>query len=96
MKYTLTEKTILFRGRELVQIVRNDGVVGGHIESKQNLSQEGGCWVFCGGKVFDNALVFGNAEVFGVVCGSAEVGRNSVIGVFANVKSGHHYDVQII
>ena len=36
------------------------GTVGGYVESEDNLSQEGECWVA------DDAIVFGNARVRGV------------------------------
>lgn len=96
MKYTLTEKRILFRGRELFQIRRSDGVLGGYVESEKNLSQYSGCWVFLGGRVFGDAIISGNAEVFGVVYGTAEVGGNSVIGENASVPSGIHHSVEIV
>ena len=41
------------------------GTVGGYVESEDNLSQEGECWVADDAIVFGNARVFGNAFVFG-------------------------------
>lgn len=90
MKYILTSKSILFRGRELFQIQRPNGDFGGYIESERNLSQVGACWVYQSGKVFDNAVVMDNAQVFGVVYGNATIAGGILIGSFASVCSGHH------
>lgn len=58
------------------------GDLGGYIESEQNLSQEGNCWIdgeetqVCGDvEVRDNAVVCDSAFVFGssLVCDNAEV-----------------------
>ena len=65
------------------------GSIGGWLESKENLSQEGTCWVYDDAKVFgdarvaDDARIYGNAEVAGKakvfdsakVCGNAKVNR---------------------
>jgi hypothetical protein len=40
------------------------GDLGGWIQSKKNLSQEGECWVFSNAHVYNNAQVYGNAQVF--------------------------------
>lgn len=56
--------TILHRIRRL-----SDGKIGGWIESEENLSQDGNCWVddeakvYYRGKVLGNAQVYGNAEI---------------------------------
>ncbi len=57
------------------------GELGGWVESKKNLAQEGECWIG------DNAVVLDDAEVFGdaKVSGSAEVGEYAVIGGKAEV-----------
>ena len=77
-KYELveTDKTTPF-GKPLFQVVAlrdfgdvRKGDLGGYIESTDNLSNEGNCWVSDNARVFekarvsDNARVFGNAEVF--------------------------------
>lgn len=90
VKYILTGKSIFFRGRELWQIQRPNGDLGGHIECEQNLSQEGGCWVYQGGRVFDNASVVDNAQVFGVVYGNATISGGAMIGSAADINSGYH------
>lgn len=45
------------------------GDLGGYVESENNLSHEGSCWVFDDAKVYDSARVSGDA----CVSGSAEV-----------------------
>lgn len=84
-KYELTDEEIEFNGHILYRIRAlkdfgdvQEGDLGGFIESEDNLSHEGNCWigdevkVFGNAKVYenaevtDNALVFGNAEVYGV------------------------------
>ena len=57
------------------------GELGGFIEKRANLSDEGNAWVYGNAEVCDNAEVSGNAEVYGDarvsgdarVCGNAEV-----------------------
>ena len=89
-KYKLGEKheTLdLFRVVALRDI-SNDvkkGAVGGWVESEDNLSQLGECWVYDNALVFGNARVSGDARVFGNarvsddawVCGSAHVCGNA-------------------
>ncbi len=90
-KYKLGEKdetTGLYRIialRDFVGVAA--GELGGLIASEDNLSQEGGCWVYgaaqvCGdalvcddARVSGDALVHGNARVHGnaLVCGTARV-----------------------
>jgi len=58
-----------------------DGLLGGYIESEENLDQAGSCFVFGeavvsgDALVYDDAWVFGNARVYGdaLVCGGAKV-----------------------
>ena len=104
-KYKFTKETQQYFGRTLHRIVatRNFGNVkagslGGWIETEDNLSHEGNCWVyndaraFENARVFDNALVFGNAWVYGKarVFGNAQVSDNAwVYGralVFGNTR----------
>ena len=69
-KYEFTGETKKFSGRTLKRIKRiSDGVIGGWIESEENLSHEGWCFIY------DEAIVYGEAEVYGEarVCGEAEV-----------------------
>lgn len=57
-KYEFTGETKKFSGRTLKRIKRiSDGVIGGWIESEENLSHEGWCFIY------DEAVVYGEAEV---------------------------------
>lgn len=98
MKYKLlTEDSIkLSDGTRLyrVQALKDFGDVkqgdtGGYIESKDNLSQRGNCWVYDSARVFGSARVSGNAQVFG----DAQVsGSVLVYGDAWVYGSAHVYD----
>jgi UDP-3-O-[3-hydroxymyristoyl] glucosamine N-acyltransferase len=60
------------------------GDIGGYVESENNLSQYGNCWVSDNARVFDNALVFDNAKIS---C-SARVSDNAKISGSASVYGG--------
>jgi len=96
-KYEFTGKTRKYRDSTLHQIralkeithigtsrqaTVKKGDLGGWIESEENLSHEGLCWVLPGGMVFENAIVKGNATVFknGKVYGEADVSETAVVG----------------
>ena len=51
------------------------GDKGGYVESEENLSHEGNCWVYDNARVYGNARVSGDVRVFGNtwVSGYAEV-----------------------
>lgn len=63
----------LYRIRSLVSIsqinLKKDDL-GGFVESEENLSQNGRCWIFDdalvynNGKVYDNALIYDNVRVY--------------------------------
>ena len=87
-KYKLTDECMQYVGHKLyrIQSLRSfsdveEGELGGYIESEDNLSHDGMCWVYDEAKVFGNAKVYNNAcvysyaEVFGnaKVCNNAEV-----------------------
>lgn len=69
------------------------GDLGGYIESEDNLSQQGPCWVYDDAKVFGNARVYGQAKVLGNawVYGNANVFELAIIYDNARV-----YDNSII
>ena len=78
----LKDMTIEYEGRPLYRIRAlkdfsnvKKGDLGGYVESYNNLSQEGNCWIFNNAKVYDYAKVFDNADVFGdsKVYGDAKV-----------------------
>lgn len=83
-KYELTDETIEWNEHTLHRIralkgflhaetmsgnLVDPGTLGGWIESEDNLSQEGDCWVWKDAKVYDGAVVYGD----GVIGGEAEV-----------------------
>ena len=97
-KYKLTDECMQYEGHKLyrIQSLRSfsnvkEGELGGYIESEDNLSHNGMCWVYDEAKVFGNAKVcnnacvyfyaevFGNADVFGnaKVCDNAKVFCNA-------------------
>ena len=79
-KYEFTGKEINHFGRILKQIRRlSDGLVGGYIQSENNLSHNGDCFVYDNAKVFGKAKVSGNAQVYGnaLVSGNAWVNGNA-------------------
>ena len=49
------------------------GDLGGYVQSEENLSQKGDCWVYDSGRVYGKARVSGNAEVWARVYGRAQV-----------------------
>ena len=89
-KYKLTNETIHVDGHTLHRIEAltdfsdvYKGDKGGFVESEDNLSQKGDCWIYGTAKVYGNAMVYGNAEVYDTaeVCGNARVlGNASICG----------------
>lgn len=64
-KYEFTNKTMNYNGCILHRIKRiSDGKLGGWIESEDNLSQEGNCWIGDNAKVYGDATIYDNAQVF--------------------------------
>ena len=82
-KYRLLENdTITVGSRTLYRIEAlkdfvnvKKGDKGGYVESEENLSHEGNCWVYGNAQVFGYAEVFGNAKVYG----NAEVYGNALV-----------------
>ena len=117
-KYELTDETMEFDGldphilhriRALKDFTLNAfggdvkaGDLGGWIESEDNLSQKGKCWVsknakvYGGAKVYedaivtDRALVFDNAKVYGgaVICEDAEIFDDAKVHGTVHVYGG--------
>ena len=106
-KYILTGETIDYRGHKLYRIKAiksfngiRKGSLGGWIESEDNLSQEGDCWILHEAKVFrkakvsenakvkDNACIYGNACVRGnaKISGNAEVYGNVCIYDYVSIS----------
>ncbi len=76
-KYILTDETKEWRGRTLhrIQAIRDfdnvkKGDKGGWVESENNLSHSGNCWIYNEAiaaetsEVFDDALVYGSSLIF--------------------------------
>ena len=99
-KYKLTDETIQVFGHTLHRIEAlthfsdvYKGDKGGFVESEDNLSQKGDCWIYGTAKVYGNARICDNAEVYGdasvynnarisdnaKVCGDAKVFGGAVI-----------------
>lgn len=88
-KYVLTDETKEFRGQVLHRIVRlRDGKRGGWLQSTDNLSQHGACWVADEAVVMNGAAVTGDAlvEDHAIVCGQASVRGQAVVAGFARVS----------
>lgn len=87
-KYKLTEETIRVHDSTLYRIEAlkdfgdvKEGDKGGFIESEENLSHDGNCWVYSNAKVYGYAKVFGNANVYGYanVYDNAKVCDNAMV-----------------
>lgn len=97
-KYELTDKTIEYDDHTLYQIRAlkdfetidgtqiHAGDLGGYVESEDNLSQEGKCWIGCDDEsgnyavVYENARIYDNALILaGAVHNDAEVYENATI-----------------
>ena len=92
-KYKLTNEFITLSNRKLYRIEAlkdfsnvKKGDKGGFVESEENLSQNGDCWIYGNAKVFGNAKIYGYAEVFG----NAKIFGDTLIygdaKVFGNTK----------
>lgn len=108
----LDDKTTLYRIRALKDFNNVEkGTFGGFVESEDNLSQEGDCWIYDNAKVYGNAkvsndarvedesCVFGNARVFGdaVVSNMAKVYENAKVykSAWIQYNSKVHGDTEI-
>lgn len=82
MKYKLTEEFKMYSGHKVYRIQSTsefadvyNGELGGWVESENNLSKEGDCWIY------DDAIVMGDA----VVKGNAKVCDNAVVSDSARI-----------
>lgn len=64
------------------------GDLGGYVESEDNLSHEGSCWVFDDAKVYDSAKVYGDAciSASAEVSAYAEVYGKAIVSDYAVVS----------
>ena len=87
-KYEFTGETMKYKGHILHRIKRlEDGRLLGWIESEDNLSHEGECFVGERAKVYGNARVYGDSRVYGdaEVCDDAEVFGRAIVGSYSLV-----------
>lgn len=108
MKYELTSETMYFDGKTLHRIRAlkdiskmsvKAGDLGGWVESEENLSQDGDCWIFDDAKVCDSARVYDSARVCGlaIVYDSARVRGSAVVRGLATVyDSAIVYDSAVV
>ena len=103
-KYELTDETIKCEGRTLHRIKAlrdvNDNVkagdLGGWVESENNLSQDGKCWIYDEATVFDdarveeNAIIQGQASLFmqAIAKGNCRICGGAIVADAATVE-GH-------
>ena len=100
-KYGLTDDSIEIDGHVLYRIRSlRSADLGGYVESEDNLSHMGNCWICKNAKVFgnahvnDNAQVYGFAQVFGNarISEYAEISGNSKIFECSEVSGDVHID----
>lgn len=86
-KYKLTDDAIMVDGHILhrIEAVRGFADVkvgdkGGYIESEDNLSHEGRCWVYDDSKVYNNSRICGHVQILGrsVVSGNCILTGNDI------------------
>lgn len=87
--------------------VREDvraGDLGGFVQSEENLSQEGQCWIAGNAVAAEEAYVYGNAILWDQACargcaaisGQSRIGGNAIIEDYAIVTAGYvHGNVHI-
>ena len=93
----LTNDTIEINGNTLYRIRAlhdfddvEKGDLGGYIQSEDNLSHEGNCWVYDDAKVYESAIIYGNTklydnvEVYGHACISDSVHIRDNVKVYDN------------
>ena len=102
-KYRLLENdTITVGNRTLYRIEAlrdfadvEKGDKGGYVESEDNLSHDGNCWVYGNARVCGDAWVYGDARVYGNawVYGTAWVYGNALVSGNAKVSGNADYYV---
>lgn len=58
-----------------------EGELGGYVQKEENLSHEGGCWIFDKARVYDDSRIEDNAQIFhhAVVSGDSIIKDNASI-----------------
>ena len=94
-KYLLTDESVMIGERTLyrIQATRNFGNVkcgelGGWVESEENLSHEGECWIYNEAKVLEEAIIKEDARIFNhsTISGKAQVFGQAAIFDFVKVS----------
>jgi len=95
-KYELTDTVLVVDGHTLhrIRALRPFACVsrensGGFIESEDNLSHDGNCWIYGNTRVFGHARVSGDARIYHYVsiCGNAHILGG--VRLFGRVKLDH-------
>lgn len=88
-KYKLTDEYITIGDKKLycIEALKDfanveKGDKGGFVESEDNLSQYGNCWIYDDAKVYENAAIYGNVSVRG----NAEIYGNAMIYSYALIE----------
>ncbi|WP_273783982.1 hypothetical protein [Bartonella sp. AU15XJBT] len=102
-KFALTNETRVFNNKTLYRIKAlkdfsdvKAGQLGGFIESEDNLSHDGNCWVYDNALVlspahiYENAKVFNNAIIMGFVYGNAHICNHARVYANAHVYDNAH------
>ena len=93
-KFELTDITMKFKGRTLYRIRAlkdfrdvEAGDLGGWIQSENNLSQKGDCWVYDEAKCMDYAKIYDNSTMHNnsVMCDFSEIHDNSVMHDYSKI-----------
>ena len=93
-KYELTDITMKFKGRTLYRIRAlkdfrdvEAGDLGGWIQSENNLSQRGDCWIYNEAKCMDNAKIYDNSTMHNnsVMCDFSEMHDYSKICDYSKI-----------
>jgi NDP-sugar pyrophosphorylase family protein len=110
-KYTLSE-TVKVGQKEFYRIkaIKSfgniaEGEYGGLVESEDNLSHDGNCWIYRGAMASDNSRVRDNAQLkdFSAISGNALIEGKAIISGFSEVTqsavirdNSKVYDVSLI
>lgn len=99
-KYQLLENDfIIYKSAKLYRIKSlidfstiKAGELGGYIESENNLSHEGNCWVNDDAKVYQNARVYENAKIthHAKLCGNSQAYGNARVYGYASIRDNAH------
>ena len=90
-KYELIESNIkgLYRVKALKDFGHvKKGDIGGYVQSEDNLSHEGYCWVHGNAIIYDNARIYGNAQISdcAVIDGNVRIYGDSEIWDYAIIR----------